>query len=46
MLAFHTGTVMSVRWSHSGRWLASGSDDSAIMIWDFDPYVSPYSTCT
>ncbi|KAH7098631.1 WD40 repeat-like protein [Auriculariales sp. MPI-PUGE-AT-0066] len=36
-LAFHTGTVMSVRWSHTGKWLASGSDDSIIMIWDYDP---------
>jgi len=39
-LAFHTGTVMAVRWSYSGKWLASGSDDSVIMIWDFDVWVT------
>ena len=35
----HTGPVLTVRWAHSGRWLASGSDDSIVMIWDLDPYV-------
>ncbi|KAI0053180.1 WD40 repeat-like protein [Auriscalpium vulgare] len=36
-LAMHTGPVLCVRWAHSGRWLASGSDDAIIMIWDLDP---------
>ncbi|KAI0341349.1 histone transcription regulator 1 [Trametopsis cervina] len=36
-LAMHTGPVLTVRWAHSGRWLASGSDDAIIMIWDLDP---------
>lgn len=34
----HTGPVLTVRWAHSGRWLASGSDDEIVMIWDLDPY--------
>ncbi|TFK49367.1 WD40 repeat-like protein [Heliocybe sulcata] len=33
----HTGPVLCVRWAHSGRWLASGSDDQIVMIWDLDP---------
>ncbi|CAK5284490.1 unnamed protein product [Mycena citricolor] len=36
-LMMHTGPVLTVRWAHSGKWLASGSDDKTIMIWDFDP---------
>ena len=35
----HTGPVLCVRWAHSGRWLASGSDDEIVMIWDLDPFV-------
>lgn len=38
-LTMHTGPVLVVRWAHSGRWLASGSDDSIVMIWDLDPCV-------
>lgn len=37
-LSMHTGPVLTVRWAHSGRWLASGSDDEIVMIWDLDPY--------
>ncbi|KAH7882376.1 histone transcription regulator 1 [Phlebopus sp. FC_14] len=36
-LSMHTGPVLTVRWAHSGRWLASGSDDEIVMIWDLDP---------
>ncbi|KAI0064884.1 WD40 repeat-like protein [Artomyces pyxidatus] len=36
-LTMHTGPVLCVRWAHSGRWLASGSDDAIVMIWDLDP---------
>ncbi|EJD39202.1 WD40 repeat-like protein [Auricularia subglabra TFB-10046 SS5] len=36
-LGSHVGPVMTVRWSNSGKWLASGSDDSLVMIWDLDP---------
>lgn len=36
-LMMHTGPVLVVRWAHSGRWLASGSDDQIVMIWDLDP---------
>ena len=36
-LARHTGAVLVVRWSHSGRFLASGSDDTVALIWELDP---------
>jgi protein HIRA/HIR1 len=36
-LVMHTGAVLCVRWAHSGRWLASGSDDTVLVIWDLDP---------
>ncbi|KAF6744880.1 transcription corepressor [Ephemerocybe angulata] len=36
-LTMHTGPVLVVRWAHNGRWLASGSDDEIVMIWDLDP---------
>lgn len=36
-LSMHTGPVLVVRWGYSGRWLASGSDDTIVMIWDLDP---------
>ncbi|KAH7919190.1 histone transcription regulator 1 [Leucogyrophana mollusca] len=36
-LSMHTGPVLTVRWAYSGRWLASGSDDEIVMIWDLDP---------
>lgn len=36
-LHMHTGPVLTVRWAYSGRWLASGSDDAIVMIWDLDP---------
>lgn len=36
-LTMHTGPVLCVRWANGGRWLASGSDDEIVMIWDLDP---------
>ncbi|KZT51632.1 WD40 repeat-like protein [Calocera cornea HHB12733] len=36
-LTMHVGPVLCVRWSYSGRLLASGSDDGLVMIWDLDP---------
>ncbi|KAH9977687.1 WD40-repeat-containing domain protein [Lactifluus volemus] len=36
-LTMHTGPVLCVRWANSGRWLASGSDDEIVMVWDLDP---------
>ena len=33
-LARHTGAVLAVRWSHNGRYLASGSDDTVALIWE------------
>lgn len=32
-----TGSVLCVRWAHHGRYLASGSDDKVVVIWDLDP---------
>jgi len=29
----HTSCVNAVKWSHSGKWLASGGDDKQIMLW-------------
>jgi protein HIRA/HIR1 len=43
-LTMHTGPVLAVRWAHSGKWLASGSDDQIVMIWDLDPYVHFFQT--
>lgn len=36
-LTMHNGPVMVVRWASNGKWLASGSDDTLVMIWDLDP---------
>ncbi|WVW85995.1 hypothetical protein I302_108033 [Kwoniella bestiolae CBS 10118] len=36
-MAAHTGPVLTVRWAHHGRFLATGSDDQVIMIWGIDP---------
>lgn len=33
----HTGSVLCVRWSHGGRYLASASDDKFIFIWELLP---------
>jgi protein HIRA/HIR1 len=44
-LSMHTGPVLTVRWAHSGRWLASGSDDEIVMIWDLDPCVLLANIC-
>lgn len=30
------GAVLTVRWAHHGRYLASGSDDGVVLIWDLD----------
>ncbi|KAG9029780.1 HIR complex subunit [Serendipita sp. 407] len=36
-LTMHSGPVLVVRWASNGQWLASGSDDTIVMIWDRDP---------
>ncbi|ORY52086.1 WD40 repeat-like protein [Rhizoclosmatium globosum] len=35
-LALHTGAVLCLRWNPAGRLLASGADDSKIVIWEED----------
>ncbi|KAJ3929947.1 MAG: WD40-repeat-containing domain protein, partial [Lentinula lateritia] len=37
ILTMHTGPMLTVHWACSGRWLATGSDDEIVMIWDLDP---------
>ncbi|XP_072152462.1 protein HIRA isoform X2 [Bemisia tabaci] len=34
----HLACVNSVRWSFSGRYLASGGDDKLVMVWSFSKY--------
>lgn len=34
----HEACVNCVRWSHSGRFLASGGDDKLIMVWKINQY--------
>ncbi|QQP57887.1 Protein HIRA [Caligus rogercresseyi] len=34
----HLACVNTVRWSHSGRFLASGGDDKIVIIWEQSPY--------
>jgi hypothetical protein len=36
MLKGHTYRVSSVAFSHDSKWLASGSDDNTVRIWDTD----------
>lgn len=36
-LAQHSGSVLCVRWSHGGRYLASASDDKYLIIWELLP---------
>jgi WD40 repeat protein len=33
-LAGHTKTITCLAWSRDGRWLASGSKDGTVRVWD------------
>jgi protein HIRA/HIR1 len=35
-LVLHDGAVLCVRWSPDGQLLASGSDDTKVVIWQYD----------
>ncbi|KAF3311350.1 HIR complex subunit [Orbilia oligospora] len=37
----HTGAVLAVRWSGTNRYLASGSDDKIVLIYERDPNAAP-----
>ncbi|XP_075231314.1 protein HIRA-like isoform X2 [Lycorma delicatula] len=41
----HQACVNSVRWSYSGKYLASGGDDKLIMIWNIAKYPSDFIKC-
>ncbi|KAK6192871.1 hypothetical protein SNE40_004268 [Patella caerulea] len=40
----HLACVNCVRWSHNGKFLASGGDDKLVMIWQTSRYSGPSST--
>ena len=37
VLSHHTSSVNCVRWSYSGKFLASSSDDTFVMLWELQP---------
>lgn len=38
LLDNHSGCVNCLKWSNSGRYLASGADDKFLMIWQLGRY--------
>ena len=36
-MSYHSGTIHTVRFSHDGRYLASGADDKVVCIYTLDP---------
>ena len=43
-LAYHSGTVHSVRFSHNGKYLASGADDKIVCVYNLDPSPPAHTT--
>ncbi|KAJ3132949.1 HIR complex subunit [Physocladia obscura] len=45
-LSLHSGAVLCLRWSPTGRWLASGADDTRVIVWHQDNMALSSSTST
>nr|POE47630.1 protein hir1 [Quercus suber] len=43
-LSYHSGTVHSVRFSHNGKYLASGADDKLLCVYTLDPTPPAHTT--
>lgn len=43
-LSYHSGTVHSVRFSHNGKYLASGADDKLMCVYTLDPTPPAHTT--
>lgn len=43
-LSYHSGTIHSVRFSHNGKYLASGADDKFVCVYNLDPSAPSHTT--